>query len=111
MPRTLKLHLDECCHAEIAKRLRLHGIDVTTTPESNLMSMTDEDQLEFARNAGRVLFTHDTDFLAFHSQGVEHTGLAYSDRNLRSLGDMVRLLILLWELYDADEMVNRLEFL
>ena len=111
MARSLKLHLDECCHVSLSEALRLHGIDVTTAASVQLLSETDEAQLEFARSSKRVLFTHDADFIALHQSGIEHAGIAVSDRRRRTIGEMVRLLVLLWDLYDADEMVNRLEYL
>lgn len=111
MARTIRLHLDECCHASLSEALRLHGIDVTTASSVQLLSEADEAQLEFARSTKRVLFTHDADFIAMHRTGIEHAGIAFSHRQNRQIGEMVRLLVLLWELYDADEMVNRLEFL
>ena len=111
MARTLRLHLDECCHINLFESLSLHGIDVTTASSVQLRAESDEAQLEFARNSTRVLFTHDTDFLALHQRGIEHSGIVFCDRQKRSVGDMVRLLVLLWELYDAEEMVHRLEYL
>ncbi|MBC8114338.1 MAG: DUF5615 family PIN-like protein [Candidatus Saccharimonas sp.] len=111
MARTLRLHLDECCHANLFEALPLHGIDVTTAGSVQLLSESDEAQLEFARSSKRVLFTHDADFIAMHQRGIEHAGIAYCDRRKRTVGEMARLLVLLWELYDTDEMVNRLEYL
>ena len=111
MARTLRLHLDECCHVNLFEALPLHGIDVTSAFSVQLLSETDEAQLEFARSSKRVLFTHDADFIALHQSGIEHSGIAFCDRRRRTVGEMVRLLVLLWELYDADEMVNRLEYL
>ena len=37
MPRTIRFHLDEHCDPAIAAGLRLHGVDVTTTPEAHLL--------------------------------------------------------------------------
>ncbi len=63
MPRTLRFHLDENCDPRIAAGLRLHGIDVTTTPEVGLRTTPDESQLAFPIAHGRVIITSDTDFL------------------------------------------------
>lgn len=111
MARTLRLHLDECCHVNLFEALPLHGIDVTTAGSVQMLTETDEAQLEFARSSKRVLFTHDADFIALHQSGIPHAAIAYCYRQKRTVGEMVRLLVLLWELYDADEMVNRLEYL
>ena len=41
MPRTIRFHLDENCPHAIAEGLRRRGIDVTTTPEVDLISASD----------------------------------------------------------------------
>jgi hypothetical protein len=51
MPRTIRFHLDEDCSKAIAKALRRHGIDVTTTPEAGLLGARDEEQAPHARSS------------------------------------------------------------
>ncbi len=63
MARTIRFHLDENCPQMIADGLRRRGIDVTTTPDVDLISASDEDQTAFALAQGRVIFTLDKDFL------------------------------------------------
>lgn len=111
MPEPIRYHLDESCRLRIARALRDHGVDVTTTSEAGLLGATDEAQLKYARESGRVFFTHDSDFVALHESQVEHAGLVYCHQQSRAIGELVRLLVLIYELYDADEMVNRLEYL
>jgi predicted nuclease of predicted toxin-antitoxin system len=67
MPRTIRFHLDENCHRGIAEALRRHGVDVSTTPEANLLGASDEEQLRFAVSQGRAIFTQDKDFLKLAS--------------------------------------------
>jgi predicted nuclease of predicted toxin-antitoxin system len=52
----------------VALGLRLRGIDVSTTVEERLTGATDEQQLAFATGQGRVLVTHDADFLRLHEE-------------------------------------------
>jgi hypothetical protein len=52
----------------------------------------------------------DSDFLAFHQAGEQHCGLIFSHQQSRSIGDIVRYLALIWELCDASEFENRLEY-
>ncbi|MEK6260145.1 MAG: DUF5615 family PIN-like protein [Planctomycetota bacterium] len=111
MPGTIRYHIDESCRLSVARALREQGLDVTTTSEAKLLGATDDVQLVYASESGRVFFTNDSDFLAMHEAHVAHTGLVYCHQNSRTIGETVRLLVLLWELYDADEMVNRLEYL
>lgn len=59
MPRTIRFHLDENCPKAVADGLRRRGIEVSTTPGAGLLAATDDDQLEYARVEGRVIFTQD----------------------------------------------------
>ena len=88
MARGLRFHLDESCRFSIAKGLRLHGVDVTTSGEVGLISATDVEQLAFCHLRGRILFTHDADFVVLHDAGAEHSGVVYCHQRLRSVGDL-----------------------
>src|SRR4051794_18333852 len=61
MPRTIRFHLDEHCDPAIAAGLRLHGVDVTTTPEAGLLSAEDEAHIAYGVVSNRVVFTQDED--------------------------------------------------
>jgi uncharacterized protein with PIN domain len=107
----IRFHLDEHVDPAIAQALRRHGVDVTTTPEVGLRTRGDEAHLDFARSTRRVIVTHDADFLRFTSQTAEHWGIAYCHRTARSVGDLIRGLILIYEALSPDEMRGRVEFL
>lgn len=111
MPRTIRFHLDEHCPTALAEGPRRRGIDVTTTPEAGLRGAEDPDHVRFALAEGRVIFTQDEDFLAIHAVGIDHPGIAYCHQGSRSLGEIIRGLVLLWEIYDPEEMVDHVEFL
>lgn len=95
----------------IAAGLRLHGVSVTTTAEAGLSGSSDQSQLAYAAAHGRVIVTHDADFLRLQAAGARHAGIAYSSLQHRSLGDVVRLLVMVWELLESAEMIDRVEFL
>lgn len=107
----IKFHLDENVSFAIANGLRRRGIDVTTTPEQGMIGQSDEQQLEFALSQDRVIFTQDTDFLRLHHAGFSHRGIAYCLQKSKSIGEILQALILIWEVLDAEEMTNYLEFL
>jgi len=107
----IRFHLDENVNPVIAAALRRHGIDVTTTIEMNLRTASDEEQLEFIRAEGHVLVTHDTDFLRIASQTDNHPGIAFSHKDTISTGQIIRSLVLIYEVLDPEEMVGRVEFL
>ncbi len=72
---------------------------------------SDEAHVRFALTEGRVIFTQDEDFLAIHAAGIDHPGIAYCHQAARNLGEIVRGLILIWEIYAPEEMAGRVEFL
>jgi predicted nuclease of predicted toxin-antitoxin system len=91
--------------------LRPRGVQVTTAADAGLLGASDEAHLAYARSQARVIVTHDTDFLRLHASGAEHAGIVYCPSQARSLGEMIRLLLLIWELLEADEIRGRVEFL
>ena len=108
MPQTIKFHLDENVNPAIARGLRIRGIDVTTTPEAGLRQTPDSDQLEYAKTEGRVLFTHDDDFLSIEP---DHQGIVYCGQGRRTIGQLLQWLILMWEALDPEDMQNKVEFI
>jgi hypothetical protein len=111
MPRTIRFHLDENCARAIAEGLRRQGIDVTMTPEAGLLGAPDEDQLACSLREQRVLFTQDRDLLRLHASGTPHSGIAYCKKDTLGIGEIIRGLILIWQIYDPQEMANRIEYL
>jgi predicted nuclease of predicted toxin-antitoxin system len=111
MPRTIRFHLDENCHRAIAEGLRRRGVDVTTTPEVGLLHATDDQQFAYSQREGRVLFTQDRDFLRLHAAGVPHAGIAYSEKDKKSIGTLIQGLVLIWELLEPHEMASRVEYI
>ena len=111
MPRAIRFHLDEHCPRAIADGLRRRGIDVTTTPDAGLLHATDEQHVAFATPEGRVIFTMDDDFLAFAVRSTSHAGIVYCHQQARGIGEIVQSLELLWEVYEPEEMVGRVEYI
>ena len=111
MPQTIRFHLDEHCPTAVVDGLRRRGIDVVTTVEANLRSAKDEAHLAYWFAQGRVLFTQDEDFLRLHAAGSPHAGIAYCHQETRSVGEIIRGLQLIWEVYDPEEMAGRIEYL
>jgi hypothetical protein len=111
MPRTIRFHLDENCHRAVAEGLRRRGVDVRTTPEAGLMSASDQEQLAYSLAHSCVIFTQDRDFLRLHAAGVQHAGIAYCDKDTLGIGEIIRRLVLIWEVLEPDEMQNHVEYL
>jgi hypothetical protein len=68
-------------------------------------------QLNFARTQERILVTHDDDFLILNNQGIEHSGIAYCQKDAKPIGYIIRMLILLYEVATPEEMKGRIEYL
>jgi predicted nuclease of predicted toxin-antitoxin system len=107
----IRFHLDEHVPSAVAIGLRRRGIDVTTTSDAGLAGAGDQQHVAFARSQGRVIVTHDDDFLVLNSQGIAHAGIAYCHQGSRSTGELLRLLLVLNECLTSKEMENRVEFL
>ena len=111
MPRTIRFHLDEHCNPAIAAGLRLHGVDVTTTLEARLLGAKDEEHIAYSVATGRVVFTQDQDFLKLHATGMQHGGIAFCHQQRRSIGQIIASLLRIWEIYEPEDMANRVEFI
>lgn len=104
-------HLDEHVSNAVAAGLRQRGIDVTTTHEAGLRGADDAAHMEFALIHRRVLVTHDADFLRLDALGVSLFGMVYCSQQKHKVGDLVRLLVLLDELYADEDLQNTIQFL
>lgn len=111
MTQAIKFHLDEHISSAIANGLKRRGIDVTTSLEAGLIGATDEQQLEFARQTGRVMVTQDDDFLRLHASGFSHAGIAYCRQGTRRIGQMLRALALIHDSMTSDAVVGQVLFL
>jgi predicted nuclease of predicted toxin-antitoxin system len=107
----LAFHLDEQIPPALAAALRSRGIDVTTTVDAGLTGTADREHLAFAANAGRVAVTQDVDFLRLHAEGTPHAGIAFWQQQTRSVGEVLRRLLLIHAAVSPDEMKNRVEYL
>ena len=75
-----------------------------------MLGRVDEEQLALATEHGRVLFTHDDDFLRLHSQEFPHTGIVYTHQS-SSISKMIRGLMLIYEVLDPEDMIGHLEYI
>ncbi len=111
MPRTIRFHLDENCDSAIAAGLRLHGIDVSTTPEAGLLQASDDQQLGYTLAENRVIVTQDTDILRVAAAGQEHPGIVFYNSQSRTIGQVINGVRLIWEVFEPEDMRNHVEYL
>jgi predicted nuclease of predicted toxin-antitoxin system len=107
----IRFHLDEHIPASIAAGLRRRNIDVTTSTESGNLGVDDMAQILFAASSGRVLVTHDADFLRLHVRGVAHAGIVYCQQGTVGIGEMLRRLVLIHDVLSVEEIAGKIEFL
>lgn len=92
------------------------GLDVVTVADANRFGMSDADQLAWATEQDRVLYTFNVkDFSLLHTQwlsrGRSHSGIVVVPRQRYSIGDQLRGLLNLTKHLSAEDMVNRLVYL
>jgi predicted nuclease of predicted toxin-antitoxin system len=111
MFENIRFHLDENVPFAIAQGLRTRGIDCSTTQDANLTQANDFKQLKYATDNKRVLVTHDSDFLRIHKNRITHTGITYCPQGSRTIGQIIKSLLLIYELLDQKEMIGAIEYL
>jgi predicted nuclease of predicted toxin-antitoxin system len=107
----MRFHLDEHIPGALAAALRMHGHDVTTAADSQLLHADDQLHIEHALREGRILITHDRDYLSLNASGVAHAGIAYCHQQKYSVGQLLMMCLLLDECYTQEEMHQRIEYL
>ena len=110
MSEQVKFYTDENISKAVVEGLRRRGVDVLTTQEAGMMGATDQEHLALAREQGRVIFTQDDDFLRIHARGEIHAGIVYVHQRT-PVGEVIRGLMLVYQLLDADDMKDHVEFL
>lgn len=112
----ISLYLDEDTQEQsLILALRNSGIDVLTTSEANNISCTDEEQLIWATEKGRVIYScNRRDFSQLHSmflaQERNHVGIILVQQQRYSVGEQLRGIQRLIATKSAEEMINQLVF-
>lgn len=75
-----------------------------------MLGASDANHLKRARSEGRVILTQDDDFLRLHAAGVDHSGIVYAPQQT-PVTDIIRGLMVIHQVLDADEMHGQIEFL
>ena len=95
----VRFQFDEHIAGAVARAPRRRGIDVLTSIEADLVGAPDFVQLARAHAEGRVMVTHDDDFLRF--QNDPHSGIAYCKQRSRSIGELIEMLLLTYDVMEA----------
>lgn len=106
----IRYYTDEHVSRAVIVGLRQRGVDVLSVPEANKLGASDEAHLTFTFAEKRVLFTHDADFLRLASSGIEHAGMVYAPQPT-PVGEIIRGLMLIYQVLDSEDLINRIEYL
>jgi len=109
------LYLDVHVPAAIAEQLRRRQVDVLTAIEDGWQQRSDEELLQHAFEMRRVLFTQDIRFRAlaevWQRDGRPFAGLLFGHQLRGTIGQYVEDLELVAKASEADEWMNRIEYL
>ena len=107
----IRFQLDEHIPNAVADALRHRGIDVLTVAEAGLIGIPDEELLAHALADGRVLVTQDGDFIGLDRRRHPHAGIACSKSGSRTIGQIVAVLVMIYEVLEPADMAGHVEFL
>jgi predicted nuclease of predicted toxin-antitoxin system len=112
---TIQFYMDVHIRRSITEGLRRIGLDVLTAQEDRCAELSDPDLLDRATQLGRVLFSMDDDLLTEatrrQNENVPFAGVIYAHQLRITVGQSVRDLSLIAEVYDVTDIANRVEFL
>jgi Domain of unknown function (DUF5615) len=110
-------YLDEdVIERSLIRALRNSNIDVITTAETNNLGCTDEEQLRWANENKRVIYTYNVgDFCRLHKkftqQNISHSGILLGTQKRYSIGEQLQGILYLRSQFSAENMENKLFFL
>jgi nucleoside-triphosphatase THEP1 len=113
----LPLFLDEdSMDRDLVRGLRRNGLDIVTVAEADRRRLSDEEQLIFAADQRRALYTANVpDFARLHRHWLardrHHAGLIMLVDQRTPLGAQIRALVRLTNTLDVPAMQDRVEFL
>ena len=107
----IRFYLDENLDIEIAVQLEGYGVDVVTVRDLGYLGDDDLGHLKRAAASGRVLCTHDSDFIQLASQGIEHAGIVFGQQDSHNIGSWVKHLLSIHAVCKSDDMKNNVRYL
>lgn len=111
MPEEIGFYLDEHLPAALADALRRRSIQAVRVTDVGMRTATDEEHLDWSTSNNLVLITHDTDFLRIAGTEKNHAGIIWCPAGKYSIGEMLRLLLQIHGLMNAEKMRNHVHFL
>ena len=113
----LRLYVDEDAEERaVVQGLRARGVDVLSTSEAHRLGSTDAEQLDFAVELRRTIYSFNVGhFARLHRERLErggsHFGIVVVPDQRCSTGEKIRRLAALASRLTAEKMIDRMEFL
>jgi hypothetical protein len=109
-------HDEDALEGALVSALRRAGFDCLTVNEAGMRGRSDEIQLRFATERGRVLFTKNTaDFRRLDAEwriaGKHHAGIIVLTDHRASVGLQIRAFQAMAAKFSPEDMIDRVEFL
>lgn len=110
-------YLDEdVIERDLVKALRGSNLDIITAPEVEKLGYEDEQQLIWAKEENRVIYSFNVgDFCRLHrnfsEQNKIHAGIVLGQQQRYSIGEQLRGILTIMKTYSAEDMKNQLLFL
>jgi Domain of unknown function (DUF5615) len=111
------LYIDEdSMDEDFVQALSSRNADVLTVADVGMLHRSDEEQLDWARENGRVIFSFNTrDFYRLHTtvlgQGSSHAGIIVAPQQRYGIGELMRGVLRLINTQSPEKMQGQLEFL
>jgi hypothetical protein len=111
------LYIDEdSMDGDFVQALISRNVDVLTVADAGMLHSSDEEQLYWANQNGRVIFSFNTrDFYRLHttlvSKGLSHAGIILAPQQRYGIGDLMRGVLRLINTKSSAEMQGQVEFL
>ncbi|MEB3250012.1 MAG: DUF5615 family PIN-like protein [Microcystaceae cyanobacterium] len=111
------LYLDEdAIDEDFIQALRSHQVDVLTVKDTEMLHQSDEQQLAWATENRRVLFSFNTkDFYQLHTQYLQnnqsHSGIILAPQQRYSIGELLRGILNLMNAKSLEEIEGKIEFI
>ncbi|MEN9222283.1 MAG: DUF5615 family PIN-like protein [Thermostichus sp. BF3_bins_97] len=117
MPNHDPSYIDEDSMSQsLVTALRQQQVDVVTAKDVDQLACSDNEQLAWATQEGRVLYSSNiADFCRLHSQwlqaGKHHAGLILVKQQQYSVGELLKGILLIQELYSPEDVQDQFIFL
>jgi hypothetical protein len=114
---SVRLYVDEDAgETTVIAALRARGVDLLTTLEAGRLGSSDADQLVYATQQGRAIYTFNaSDFARLHREALQaggsHAGIVVIPEQRYSIGEKIRRLAAFVNSTTAESLRNHIEFL